>query len=180
MTVTSEGLAKRVLAVLQAELGTALDAVEAYWAAPDSPLVADEIDLGDPASWEFGYRVSLLSEDRQYFDFPVVAVFEGTESQEPEECGGWPWDHGTYVIHVGYYVADFDEETCSKKRSRYTQALKLVLRDHENMAGCNNLTYQPLVELTPFIRATDHKDDLQRDDLRYYLQGALFTLRWRF
>lgn len=180
VTITAEGLAKRILAVLQAELPAALNTVEVYWAAPDVPLSADPITLADPAHWEFGYRVSLLDEARQFADFPVVVVFEGDESQEPEECGGWPWDHGTFFMYVGYYVADPDPETCSKMRARYTQAIKLALRDHQNLMGCNNLTFQPLVELTEFIRAVDHVDDLVRDDQRYYLQGALLTTRWRF
>lgn len=168
------------MAVLQADLAAALTTVEAYWAAPDAALVADPIALAEPAHWEFGYRVSLLDETRQFADFPVVAVFEGDEVQVPEECGSWPWDNGLYVIHTGYYVADDDEETCSKMRSRYTQAIKLVMRDHENLMGCNNLTYQPLVELTPFLRATDRIDDMQRVDQKYFLQGALLTSRWRF
>jgi hypothetical protein len=181
VTVTSEGLAKLVLAALQAEIAAAINVVEAYWAAPDAPLPADPIVVPDPVSWEFGYRVSLLDDSRQFADLPVVAVFEGDEVQEPEICPFWPHDEGTFIIFVAYYVADEDEETCSKKRSRYTQAIKLVLRDHHNLMGCNNLTYQPRVELTPFIRAVDHKkDDLQRLDQKYFIQGALLTTVWRF
>jgi hypothetical protein len=180
VTVTAEGLAKLVLAALQAELATELDAVEAYWASPDSPLVADPITLDDPEHWEFGYRVSLLEPERQWADFPVVVVFEGDEAQEPELCAAWPHDEGLFIVYVGYYVVDIDQETCTKKRARYTQAIKRVLRNHHNFMGCNSLTYQPRVELTQFMRLVDLDDDLQRTDQKYYGQGALLTTVWAF
>jgi hypothetical protein len=182
VTITSEGLAKLVFAALQDELATELDAVEAYWASPDSSLVADPITLDDPEHWEFGYRVSLLEPERQWDDFPVVVVMEGDEAQEPELCAAWnpPHGEGRFIIFIGYYVVDIDQETCSKKRARYTQAIKRVMENHSNLMGCNSLTYQPRVELTPFIRLVDLDDDLQRPDYRYYGQGALITTVWAF
>jgi hypothetical protein len=162
---------------LQDELGGHLDDMEVYWAAPDAPLAADPLTLPDPVNWEYGYRVSLIDASREFDDFPVVAVFEGEET--PVDCEPTYAPAGNCQVFVGFWVAHADEETVTRIRSRYQEAIKRVIAAHTNLMGYNRLNRTPRVEPTPVIRATDAKDDRQQEADLYFIQGALITSDWR-
>lgn len=113
-------------AILVEHLPTALNTVEARYAATD-PLT-----LADVASHQYRYAAA---EDIGVVEPPWPVVILRGFRQTPGTEGEQDWDYYDYVVGVDLVLEDDDDQILSKRLFRYGLALLHVLRAHRTLDG---------------------------------------------
>ncbi len=170
MTAQSlEASEKAVEALLQAEIGAALDAVEAYWTAQSDPLA-----LGDPVTWLRGHQPTVIERERA--DFPIITTwaFKQTGLTRSDQ-----WGYGTaeHTIYLNWFVDGDTEDEANVMGQRYAEAILAVLQAHQKpTAALTNRSYLPDIELSTVERSLppDAGSDLSGDT--WYSQMGQMTL----
>lgn len=167
MAYDAEATGNALQTLLEAELGAALDAVEASWAS-------DPVTLPDPETWFFGHKPTVLEMESSEFPFVAVLVADRAPQERPMR---WGYQESVITAYVDYFVVADDEATVNKRTHRYAQAICQVLQAERIINGYAQQDYEPEVRLSEASRHGKEKEaDFFKDAEIDFIQAGRVTV----
>lgn len=143
MTVYGEGyegetIERAVLTLLQANIGSALDAVEARWTGDNA------LTLPEPVNWSRGYRLWMLERPSTWYPYVLVSVTEWTPRGQEAR---WSGQNAGYSLYINAFVVADSEDNVVALAHRYAEAIVDILQDDPEVAGRQQLNQKPSVRI---------------------------------
>ena len=135
----AEYLERDLETLLQNNLSTALDTVEAEWAG------TDPVTLTDPANWDRGYRAWML--DLPSTSYPYILTIIVQRTPDPSHAGRLKQQAVEYAGTISAFIVADTEAEAVKFAHRYAQAICSVLQSQLVIQGCKQRDWKPAVSI---------------------------------